>query len=190
MNQFSGLELGFLVVAISASGLTAFALYLRKRGKVGPMKSPIFEKDSLLWSEQQAAALRAGNLAALDKDGLLEQLEDMGNERKEAFQSLVRNILAHLLKLEYSSATDPRARWVEEITEFRAQAETKLVDTPSLKRYANGLYQKAWPQARKMVEKSFMVHQKKATLPNNCPHTLDNVLDYDFFPKLDATRRG
>lgn len=149
------------------------------------MKSPIYEKDFLLWSEQQAAALRAGNLAALDKDGLLEELEDMGNERKEALQSLIRNILAHLLKLEYSSATDPRAGWVEEITEFRAQAETKLDDTPSLKHYAEGLHQKAWPQARKMVEKSFRVYQEKAKLPNSCPYTLDNVLDYDFFPKLN-----
>lgn len=149
------------------------------------MKSPIYEKDFLLWSEQQAAALRAGNLAALDKDGLLEELEDMGNERKEALQSLIRNILAHLLKLEYSSATDPRVGWVEEVTEFRAQAETKLDDTPSLKHYAEGLHQKAWPQARKMVEKSFRVYQEKAKLPNNCPYTLDNVLDYDFFPKLN-----
>lgn len=149
------------------------------------MKSPIYEKDFLLWSEQQAAALRAGNLAALDKDGLLEELEDMGNERKEALQSLIRNILAHLLKLEYSSATDTRAGWVEEVTEFRAQAETKLDDTPSLKHYAEGLHQKAWPQARKMVEKSFRVYQEKAKLPNNCPYTLDNVLDYDFFPKLN-----
>lgn len=149
------------------------------------MKSPIYEKDFLLWSEQQAAALRAGNLAALDKDGLLEELEDMGNERKEALQSLIRNILAHLLKLEYSSATDPRAGWVEEITEFRAQVETKLDDTPSLKHYAEGLHQKAWPQARKMVDKSFRVYQEKAILPNNCPYTLDNVLDYDFFPKLN-----
>jgi len=149
------------------------------------MKSPIYEKDFLLWSEQQAAALRAGNLAALDKDGLLEELEDMGNERKEALQSLIRNIFSHLLKLEYSSATDPRAGWVEEITEFRAQAETKLDDTPSLKHYVEGLHQKAWPQARKMVEKSFRVYQEKAKLPNNCPYTLDNVLDYDFFPKLN-----
>jgi hypothetical protein len=148
------------------------------------MRSPIYEKDFLLWSEQQATALRAGNLAALDKDGLLEELEDMGNERKEALQSLIRNILAHLLKLEYSSATDLRAGWVEEITEFRAQAEIKLDDTPSLKHYAEGLLQKAWPQARKMVDKSFRVYQEKANLPNNCPCTLNNVLDYDFFPKL------
>lgn len=149
------------------------------------MKSPIYEKDFLLWSEQQATALRAGNLTALDKDGLLEELEDMGNERKEALQSLIRNILAHLLKLEYSSATAPRAGWVEEITEFRAQAETKLDDTPSLKHYAEGLHQKAWPQARKMVEKSFRVYQEKANLPNDCPYTLENVLDYDFFPTLN-----
>lgn len=154
-------------------------------GTGGTMKSPMYDKDFLLWTEQQAAVLRTGHLSALDKEGLLEELEDMGNERKEALQSLIRNILAHLLKLEFSQASDPRAGWVDEISEFRAQAETKLDDTPSLKHYADALHQKAWPQARKMVEKSFRFYQEKAKLPTDCPYTLENVLDYDFFPKLN-----
>ena len=150
------------------------------------MKSPMYDQDFLRWTEQQAAVLRAGNLLALDREGLLEELEDMGNERREALQSLLRNILAHLLKLEYSAATNPRAGWVEEVLEFRAQAETKLEDTPSLKHYADDLYLKAWPQARKMVEKSFRFYQEKVTLPQTCPYTLAQVLDYDFFPLRDC----
>jgi hypothetical protein len=147
------------------------------------MKSPVYELDFLLWSEQQAAALRAGNLANLDTDGLLEELEDMGNERKEALQSLIRNILSHLLKLEFSTSTQTRSGWVEEITEWRAQAETKIDDTPSLKHYAEGLYRKAWPQARKMAEKSFRQYEEMAKFPSECPYSLDQVLDYDFFPE-------
>jgi hypothetical protein len=95
----------------------------------------MYEKDFLLWTEQQAAVLRAGNIAALDKEGILEELEDLGNERKEALQSLLRNILAHLLRLEFSGATAPRAGWVEAVSDFRAQVETKLEDTPSLNHY-------------------------------------------------------
>lgn len=146
------------------------------------MKSPLYDQDILLWAEQQAAALRAGNLSALDTAGLLEELEDMGNERKEALQSLLRNIMAHLLKLQYSPAHDPRAGWVEEISEWRAQIETKLDDTPSLKHYSEELYRKAWPQARRVVEKSFRQYGENVQLPDDCPYALEQVLDYDFFP--------
>jgi Domain of unknown function DUF29 len=106
----------------------------------------------------------------------------MGNERKEALQSLLRNILAHLLKLHYSNAAQPRRGWVEEISEFRAQAETKMSDTPSLRHHASELYVKAWPQARKIVERSLKTFGEEADLPLECPYTLEQVLDYDFLP--------
>ena len=42
------------------------------------MKSPLYEKDFLRWTEQQAAVLRAGKLTDIDAESLLEELEDMG----------------------------------------------------------------------------------------------------------------
>jgi hypothetical protein len=146
------------------------------------MPSSIYEHDFLLWTEQQAALLRAGKLAELDSEHILEEIENMGKEQKLALQSLLRLIMLHLLKLNYSPAKDPRNKWIEELLEFRAQAENRLEETPSLQHYANELFAKAWPQARRIAIKTFNIYGEKPAIPLECPYTLQQVLDADFLP--------
>ncbi len=146
------------------------------------MPSSIYEHDFLLWTEQQAALLRAGKLAELDSEHILEEIESMGKEQKLALQSLLRLIMLHLLKLNYSPAKDPRNKWIEELLEFRAQAENRLEETPSLQHYAHELFAKAWPQARRIAIKTFNIYGEKAAIPLECPYTLQQVLDADFLP--------
>jgi predicted DNA-binding ribbon-helix-helix protein len=146
-------------------------------------QTSVYEQDFIVWSQQQAELLRAGCWNALDIENLLEELDNMGKSEKQALQSLLRNIISHLLKFQLSSALQARPGWVEEISEFRAQAETKLQDTPSLRRYMNDLFMKAWPQARKIVEKSFRIYGENIHIPSECPYTLEQVLDYDFLPE-------
>jgi len=143
----------------------------------------LHDRDVMVWSQQQAAVIRSGCWESLDIEHLLEELEHMGNSEKQALQSLLRNIVSHLLKCQFSSAEYPRPGWVEEISEFRAQAETKIQDIPSLQYYADDLFLKAWPQARKIVEKSFKIYGENSTIPSECPYTLEQVLDYDFLPE-------
>jgi hypothetical protein len=95
------------------------------------MSASLHEQDFLLWSEQQAELLRFGRLDALDVEGLLEEIEEMGREQKVALQSLIRMILVQLLKLALSPARAPRAKWTEEVMELRAQAESRIEDTPT-----------------------------------------------------------
>ncbi len=146
------------------------------------MNLSLYEQDFLRWTEQQAALLRAGRLADLDLEHLREEIEDMGKEQKLALQSLLRMILVHLLKLEFSPAHDPRNKWIEEVLEFRAQADSRLEDTPSLRHYADELFAKAWPQARKIARKSFEIYGEDVQTPVECPYTLEQVLDSDFLP--------
>lgn len=146
------------------------------------MQSSIYEHDFLLWTEQQAALLRAGKMAELDSEHILEEIESMGKEQKLALQSLLRLIVLHLLKLDYSPAKDPRNKWIEELLEFRAQAENRLEETPSLQHYADELFAKAWPQARRIAIKTFNIYGEKAAIPLECPYTLQQVLDADFLP--------
>jgi hypothetical protein len=129
------------------------------------MTSKTYDMDPLRWSEEQAALLRAGRLKALDYERILEELEDMGREQKLALQSLLRQILIHLLKLELSPARASRGKWVDELVEFRAQAQTRLEDTPSLAHYAEDLFRRAWQQGRRGAAKSFQAHGDKRQDP-------------------------
>ncbi len=146
------------------------------------MKSPLYEKDFLRWTEKQAALLRAGRWAETDIEHLAEEIEALGKEQKVALQSLFRQILIHLLKLDASPAVEPRAAWIEEVSEFRAQVESRLDETPSLKHYAEHLFQRAWPQARRHAQKSFQAYGEPVGIPGECPYTLEQALDSDFLP--------
>ncbi len=144
--------------------------------------SATYETDFLIWTQEQSALLRAGHWAAIDQAHIAQELEDMGREQKLALQSLLRQILMHLLKLDYSPAKAPKAHWAEEIIEYRDQAQARIDATPSLKHHAPELFDKAWLQARRAVEKTFALHRETVTVPERCPYSLEQVLNPDFFP--------
>ena len=93
--------------------------------------SPLYDKDLLLWSEDQVLKFKSAKLNELDLENIMQEIEDMGKEQKVALQSLPRNLLVHLLKLNYSPAELLRAKWIGEVSEFRAQIETRLDQTPA-----------------------------------------------------------
>ena len=146
------------------------------------MSGTQYHQDHYAWTREQAALLARGCLTGIDVPHLIEALESLGASERRELQSLFRQILVHLLKLEYSKATLPRAKWTEEISEFRAQAETALEDTPSLAAMAQTLFSKAWPQARKIAETSLAAYGEAVKLPAECPYTLDQTLNQDFWP--------
>ncbi|MBK1732025.1 hypothetical protein CKO41_09520 [Thiococcus pfennigii] len=146
------------------------------------MTSQVYDTDFLRWTEEQAALLRAGRFSELDYEHIREELEDMGREQKVALQSLFRQIFIHLLRLDLSPAAAPRGKWVDELVEFRAQAQTRLEETPSLRHYADELFDKAWRQARRGAAKSFEAYGEAVTVPEACPYSLGECLDHDFIP--------
>ena len=152
------------------------------RRKMPVQTSTTYDKDFLTWTEEQAALLRAGNFAEADIGHIIEEIEEMGREQKIKLQSLLRQILVHLLKLDLSPSPNPRLEWLEEVSEFRAQAESRIEEIPSLKAVTNDLFQRAWPQVRKIAGKSFEAHGESHSIPNDCPHSLQQVLDPDFLP--------
>lgn len=148
------------------------------------MKSQTHDQDFLKWTEEQTALFKSGRLSELDYDNIFEELDDMGKEQKVALQSLLRNIIIHLLKLELSPAEDPRPAWVEEVTEFRDQAQTRIEETPSLKHYSAELFAKAWPQAKRAAEKSFEAYRENVFVPDVNPYSFEQVLNHDYLPEI------
>jgi Domain of unknown function DUF29 len=102
----------------------------------------LYEEDFVLWSKQQADALRAAQLGGsnleLDWEHLAEEIEDLGISQRSALRSEIRRIIRHLAKLEHSPASGPRRGWVEALDDARAEVEDLLEISPSLKAELNG----------------------------------------------------
>jgi hypothetical protein len=96
-----------------------------------------YDEDFVAWSQHQAEALRAamrgGSNQLLDWENLAEEIEDLGKSVRRELQSQIRRIVRHLLKLEYSPATEPRRGWEESIVDARAEIEDLLEASPSLR---------------------------------------------------------
>ena len=63
-----------------------------------PKTSELYDRDFFLWTQEQAAALRAvrkSNLP-LDWDNLAEEIESLGKSQRTELNSQVRRILRHL----------------------------------------------------------------------------------------------
>jgi hypothetical protein len=123
--------------------------------------SELYDRDFVLWTEQQAAALRdaqslplartGGTNLALDWENLAEEIESLGKSDRRALRSQTRRILRRLFKLEASPAAGPRAGWRETVGEARAEIEDVLHDSPSLRREVDNLIAEEAAAAAKMA---------------------------------------
>jgi len=102
----------------------------------------LYEKDFNLWIEQTVNQLKKGNLADLDIENLIEEIDSMGRSDKREIYSRLKVLLMHLLKWKYQPEK-PTPSWVNTIDEQREQLELVLKDSPSLKPYFRDILSKS-----------------------------------------------
>jgi len=147
---------------------------------------PLYDRDFYAWTQDQAAKLRALAAARVNQDldygHLAEEVEDMGKSDLLAYESELARVLEHLLKLEHSRAAEPRLLWVASVDVHRAEALRHLDHSPSLKGRLR--LDRTYRLALKYVRLSFAKHgEPLPDLPAECPYSLDQVLDEDWFPR-------
>jgi Domain of unknown function DUF29 len=88
-----------------------------------PKVGQLYNQDFVLWTKQQATALRRakGSNLPLDWVNLAEEIESLGISQRTRLNSRLRRILHHLFKLEASPAADPRTGWRATIRDARAE---------------------------------------------------------------------
>ena len=127
-----------------------------------------YDEDFVHWTEEQAAALRqaqsspGGSNRPLDWENLAEEIESLGKSDRRELRSQMTRILRHLLKLDVSSATEPRAGWRATINEARIEIEGLLEDSPSLRREIGGLIQKQIRAAARLAADDLGLHGEPA----------------------------
>jgi hypothetical protein len=161
--------------------------------QVKARSSELYEQDLYAWSEVQADLLRRRRFAELDLERVVEEIEDVGGSLYREVRSRVRTIMEHLLKLEHSAVTEPRAGWERTIRTQRADLAEDL--TPSLRpRVERGLarfYEAARIEAAAAL-RAYGEHAAAAALPTTSPYALDQITG-DWLPNRaggEEARRG
>src|SRR5919202_975287 len=96
-----------------------------------------YETDLVLWSEEQAKALREAartmSNARIDFANVAEEIEGLGRSDRRALSARILLLLEHRMKLDASPAADPRLGWEETIVRVRGEVAELLQDSPSLR---------------------------------------------------------
>jgi hypothetical protein len=150
--------------------------------------SELYDRDFFLWTQEQAAALRAvgkSNLP-LDWDNLAEEIASLGTSQRTELNSQVRRILRHLFKLDASPAADPRAGWRTTVRDARIEIEDLLEGSPSLRREINAVVKRQNISAAKLAAYDLEDHAEPAeavwTRLEKGGFTAEQVLG-DWFPE-------
>ena len=95
----------------------------------------LYEIDDSQWLGETISLLRNHQFQQLDLEHLIEELEDLGKEKKNAVASLLEQVIRHLLLLQYwtKEAEYNTINWQEEIDNFRTQLRRKM--TANLRNY-------------------------------------------------------
>jgi|SRR6516164_10372766 hypothetical protein len=129
-----------------------------------PKGAALYDQDFLLWTEEQAAALRRArdsNLP-LDWENLAEEIEGLGTSQRTELNSQVRRILRHLFKLDASPAVDPRAGWRTTVRDARIEVEDLLEASPSLRREIEVILKRQGATAAKLAAHDLEDHDEPA----------------------------
>ena len=150
--------------------------------------SDLYDRDFLLWTEDQARALRQAKDAnlPLDWDNLAEEIEDLGKAERQGVRSEIRRILRHLFKLEATRPAEPRNAWRRTVQEARVEIEDVFEDSPSLRRETQRLVAQQNPVAAKLAIADLARHGEAADAIrarlDQGGYTAEQVLG-DWFPE-------
>jgi len=153
----------------------------------------LYETDTVAWSEQQAAALRAaargGSSQPLDWENLAEEIESLGRSLKLGLRSQVVRIIQHLVKLAHSPALDPRSGWRRTIRQARVEIDLILEDSPSLRpqvpRFIKEETGRAVQLAIRDLEEQDELSRLELPTLKSATYTEQQVLE-DWFPREPA----
>ena len=146
------------------------------------MPEGLYEHNALAWADHQAALLRRvaageGVNEAVDWLHVIEEVQDVGLSELRACQSLLEEVLTHLLKLHAMPDSPSAKHWRDEVQAFRHDVQRRF--TPSMRQRLglDDLYRKAEGRARTAMEDNGVA---PGLLLEECPLGLDELLNEGF----------
>jgi hypothetical protein len=137
----------------------------------------LYEIDDFLWLEETIKLLKVKQFERLDLENLIEELEDLGSEKKWRVETLLEQVIRHFLLLQYWEAerTYNQAHWEAEIVSFQTQLKRYLAT--NLRKYLEQVLPSLYEDALKYCQKKT---QGSVSFPSECPYSLESLLDLDW----------
>ena len=144
-----------------------------------------YDEDYVLWLDQQVRLLENGDLAALDRVNLADEVADMARSHRDAVTSNMIVAMMHLLKcLVHPEGIS--GSWLGSIREHRRRLAKGFQSSPSLRRHARLEFSEAYDDALKQAADETRLPRTR--FPAEPPFTLEQMLDPDWFPPEIADR--
>ncbi len=129
----------------------------------------LYEVDEYQWLDETINLLKYQRFNQLDLENLIEELTDLGNDKKLAVESLLEQIIRHLLMYQYWTK---ELQFNAEIYSFRRQLNRKL--TTNLRNHLISEFSIIYQDALGYVNRKT---QFTVNFPELCPYTIDQLLD-------------
>ncbi|WP_238559871.1 DUF29 domain-containing protein [Planktothrix rubescens] len=136
----------------------------------------LYETDDVEWLQETVKLIKNHQFEQLDLENLIEELEDLGREKKNAVVSLLEQIIRHLLLLQYwtREVEYNKVHPEEEIYNFRVQLRRKI--TTNLRNYLDSEFDSIYQDALGFVK---IKTQNSVDFPLECPYTLEQLLNIE-----------
>ena len=159
----------------------------------GTRAQRLYDEDTWAWAQDQAEALRRRDVAAIDWENVIEEIETLGRSEEHAWTSHCTNVISHLLKIEHGGAARDLNHWRKEVVGWRVQMAHRLEDSPGMKDKLPALLAKAWRRGRTHAVTALVDHgnpgdwaAEKRTrrhwrrrLPEERPYVLEDIAGYN-----------
>ncbi len=141
----------------------------------------LYEIDDYLWLQETLKLLKNNDFNNLDLENLIEALEELGKNSFNKVRSLLRQIIVHLLLLEYwqEEYEINYRHWMGEIIAFRDDLNNNL--TTTLNNKLNQELESVYNVAKRLVIQKTGLDKKQ--FPDRCPYSLEQLLDDSWYPE-------
>lgn len=140
----------------------------------------LYDKDFYAWTMDTVSKLKNKQFNEIDLIHLTEEVEIMGAREKSELKNRLAILLAHLLKWDYQPEMNHGYSWKNTIEEQREEINDLLEDNPSLKSKIISTLPKAYKKGLRIAFNETGIAKK--AFPQECPYTLEQLLDEDFYP--------
>jgi hypothetical protein len=147
--------------------------------KIDFRKRTSIDADFALWAAEQAVLVRAGKLDHVDRENVAEELEYLGNSQQHEIENRLNVLVAHLLKWQFQPRRQSNS-WKATLLEQRTQIARIIRRSPSLKGHPASVLDEEYRIAK--LRASGETRLPEAAFPENCPYTVEQILDLSFFP--------